>query len=165
MDKRDLIFSPLLLALGIGVTVESFQMPRMQESGSGDFAAPGLVPGIIGIALAILAFLLLMRTIFGKKDATTEPTPVDPAERKRAFRSFVVTLGLTLIYALLMVGTLPFALATFLFLFAFISYFEWEPGSGRRRVFRLTTAAAQAVVVAFAVTYLFEEIFKVTLPR
>ncbi|MEX0741218.1 MAG: tripartite tricarboxylate transporter TctB family protein [Phycisphaeraceae bacterium] len=161
MQQRDFLFSLFLLALGTGVVVESLRMPRMERFGYGPYAAPGLVPGIIGGVLALLAILLLIRTIRDRK-MVSEPKPSTSREPVRAL---VVSLGLILIYAAVLVGSIPFGLATFIFLFAFIGYFEWQAEAPlKRRARHLGTAFAQAVIVAIAVTLLFERVFRVNLP-
>lgn len=160
MEKRDFLFSLFLLALGTGVVIESVRMPRMEQFGYGPYAAPGVVPGIIGAGLALFGLLLLIRTIRVRK---SEAAP----ERASAeqIRTLAVTLGLIVVYAVVLVGSIPFGLATFLFLFAFIGYFEWKPGAPvKLRTRRLGTALAQAIVVALAVTFLFERVFRVNLP-
>jgi putative tricarboxylic transport membrane protein len=89
-------------------------------------------------------------------------TPPDPAASARRLGA---TLALTLVYAVVLVGRMPFWLATFLFVFAFIATFEWSRGRTlARHARRLGTAALEAGLVAAAVTYVFERIFLVRLP-
>ncbi len=82
-----------------------------------------------------------------------------------SLRRLLITLGLTLGYALLLIGWLPFWLATFVFVFGFIVLFDWRKAAARRRIVRLVVAAGvQALLVAGAVTLVFERLFLVRLP-
>ncbi|HLS27706.1 MAG TPA: tripartite tricarboxylate transporter TctB family protein [Opitutales bacterium] len=164
MEKRDFYFSLFLLALGAGVVSESLRMPRMEAFGYGPYAAPGLVPGLIGAAIAVCAILLLIRSIRARRSGSESPTSAEE-ESPIQIKALAVTLGLVVIYAVGLVGTVPFWLATFLFMFAFILYFEWKRSATRmRRIRSVATAFVQAVVTAAAVTLLFEQVFRVNLP-
>ena len=77
---------------------------------------------------------------------------------------------LCLVYPLVLVGWLPFWLATGLFVFAFIVAFEWSPQDGEaapssaRQRAVLLWAAVQSVLVAAIVSIVFQELFLVRLP-
>ena len=89
----------------------------------------------------------------------------DSTEFINETKRFFLTLALCVGYAAGLVGQLPFWAATFLFVFGFISLFEWRSDSSRaRRAGALALAALQAAIVAAAVTYVFEQIFLVRLP-
>ncbi len=107
---------------------------------------------LLGLALA-----LLLRSV--RQRRLVEPAASD-SEPGTAGRT-LLTLGLTLAYAIGLVGHVPFWLATGLFVFAFVSIFGWD----RTRPWRsLITALAMAAVTAIAVTLLFERVFLVRLP-
>jgi hypothetical protein len=165
MPRRDFLFSLVILPLGLAVLVESFRMPRMEAAGSGGYTAPGIVPGIIGVALAVCATLLLIRSLRAggwriNRGGLPEMRPV-----LSACRSAGIALGLITIYAVVLVNRIPFWLATLLFVFTFISCFEWQPGlRPALRARHLGTSLVQAVIVAAAVTFLFERVFLVQLP-
>ena len=74
--------------------------------------------------------------------------------------------ALVLVYTLVLVGWLPFWLATALFVFAFIAAFELAARRLRRRGPRRTLAwaAAVALVAGVAVVLVFERGFLVRLP-
>ena len=75
-----------------------------------------------------------------------------------------LTLLLTLVYAGVLVGRLPFALATFLFVGGFIVVFEWRRGPAAAAARRIAIAVFEAALVAVAVSFVFERIFLVRLP-
>ena len=68
-----------------------------------------------------------------------------------------------MLYAGVLVGRMPFWLASSVFVFAFIALFEW-PSSAGRRARRLLEAAAIALGTVLAVMLVFERIFLVRLP-
>jgi len=135
-------------ALGGGAIVyASWTMDRLERHGAALYTAPGLVPGLLGLVLLALGVLLALRP-----GAETQ-------------RSLVVTWGntplvlvLCLGYAIGLVGRLPFGLATFVFVTAFIAIFEYP--SFRR----MALAPVYGAVTSLAVGYLFESVFLVRLP-
>lgn len=165
MPRRDFLSSLILLTLGIFVVVESLRMPQMEASGYGPYAAPGVVPGIVGAALSFTAVLLLVRAArAGGWKLRADPV-LNLTGIRAALLNLGVALGLVLVYTVGLVGRIPFWLATFLFVFSFISFFEWQrPVPPVRRVRHLGTAFAQALLVAAAVTLLFERLFLIHLP-
>jgi hypothetical protein len=85
--------------------------------------------------------------------------------RGEGARRLLLTLALTLGYAGVLVGRAPFSLATFVFVFVFIILFDWRAAAAARRTTRLlATAGVQALLVAVAVTLVFERLFLVRLP-
>jgi len=159
-DRRgDLWFSLLLTVLSLVVVIESWRMPRLQDLGVHPMSAPGLTPGLIGLVLLLLGLLLLLRSLRERR-ATASPVPSRPAVAGHRGRA-LLAVGLCLAYALGLLGRLPFAWATGLFVFAFVAAFGFE----RARPWRtLGGAAAMAVFTAIAVTLLFEQLFLVRLP-
>ena len=74
-------------------------------------------------------------------------------------------LGFCLLYALVLIGWLPYVLSTFIFVFIFILLFEYDRGTGlnsQRR--RIVVAGVEAVIVAAAIASLFQYVFLVRLP-
>ncbi len=116
-------------------------------------SVPGIVPGFLAIIILILAVLLLVRSVrrrgyrLARQDAATRAVVFSPA----TFR-VVLCLFLALVYALGLVGNLPFWLATFLFVTTFILVFEWPLAAPARRWLTVATGVLQGVLVAAAVT-------------
>jgi hypothetical protein len=150
----------VLSAFGFIFAVESWRMPRLEERGIDPMTAPGIVPGLLGAALCVLGLVLALRkpseerphigleTIVG-----TGPGPINLA----------IALTLNIVYAIGMVGRLPFWLATALYLVIFMSIFglrPGEPGAVKRAALILAIAAAATL----GIVYLFETLFYVRLP-
>jgi len=156
--KADLITGVVLLALAAAVIYGGWTMDRLEIRRIHPASIPGLVPLGLGIALAIAAALLVIRA-YRASEASAEVT-----QDERGVR-LAVTLALCLLYAVGLIGQVPYAIATGLFVFAFIAVFEWqEAGRAGRRVRSLVTALIQAVLVAGAVSIAFEKLFLVRLP-
>lgn len=160
-DRRgDLWFSLLLTALAVAVLVESWRMPRLENLGVHPMSAPGLTPGLIGLVLLLLGLLLLARSLRARRAAAAmaaQAAPVAAADGRRA----LLAIALCLVYALGLLGRLPFVWATGLFVFAFVTVFALERA---RPWHTLVGAAAMAVFTAVGVTLLFEQLFLVRLP-
>jgi hypothetical protein len=118
--------------------------------------------------LAIFGLLMLARTVVAHLRDHAVPVAAGAAEPGSATR-IVLTLALTLGYGGGLIGRMPFALATFLFVLAFLLAFQWTPALLERArrgalVRTVGTAVLQALLVAATVTYVFERIFLVRLP-
>lgn len=165
-DRRgDLWFSLLLTAVAFAVVVESWRMPRLENLGVHPMSAPGLTPGVVGLVLLLLGLLLLVRSVrerrLAKRAWETAAAPVAAAPPAGTLRRALGAVALCLVYALGLLGRLPFEWATGLFVFGFVVAFGFE----RARPWRsLGGAAAMAVCTAVAVSLLFERLFLVRLP-
>ena len=162
--KLDFITALAVVALGIGVFEESLRMPRLENLDINPYTAPGLVPGILGIVLAALGVALLVRSCLrGGWRMSVDVASVRTFFHDRGIRRLALALLLTFGYADGLLGRMPFWLATFVFVAAFIIAFEWlSPVARSWR--RVVTGLFEAALVAVAVTFVFQEIFLVRLP-
>ncbi len=122
--KADFVTGIVLFALGGATLVESLRMPRFEELNVNPDTAPGLVPGVLGLVLLMLGAVLFLRAAraggwrLGTRSAVAHSA--DPGVHRLA-----LCVALCLGYAAGLVGRLPFWLATFLFVAAFVALFEW----------------------------------------
>jgi putative tricarboxylic transport membrane protein len=80
-------------------------------------------------------------------------------------RRLLVTAILGIGYAGFLIGSIPYWLATGLFVLVFIGVFEWRRKMTRRELVRLgLMAGVLAVTTSALVTWVFESLFLVTLP-
>ncbi len=177
MARRDFITSLFLITLGIGVVAESWRMPRFTEFDNSVWSAPGVVPGMIGLALAAMGLALLVRARSRQTAAPDEGTSGSPAPgaaaragpTKAGMTNVGIAFALCLVFAVVLVGRVPFQLAAFLFVFAFILIFELrEKPELAKSARQLGARAALAMIVALAasvvVSVVFKDIFFVRLP-
>jgi putative tricarboxylic transport membrane protein len=163
-DAADLVSGIAFAALGLAVLVGSWQMPRPEERGVHPLTVPGLVPGLLGLAL-LLCGGLLAAGAWRAGDLRAGLAALAGLARGPEAQRVGIALALVLLYTLVLVGWLPFSVATALFVFAFIVAFELllapaPPSPGRT----LAWAAAVAIVAGVAVVLVFERGFLVRLP-
>lgn len=157
MTRADLISAVLLGALGLAVVVESWRMPRLESLDVNPWSVPGLVPGLIGAVLLLLATALLVRSLLRLRRGDS-----GAALPELSARRLLLAAALTLGYAAGLVGRLPFWLATFLFVTGFIVLFEWQGAASRPRT--LGVAVIEGALAAAVVTAVFRYVFLVRLP-
>lgn len=145
--RADLAWSAFWLALGGLIVVESWRMDRLERLNINPYTVPGLVPGLLGIAILVLGAVLAARTL-ARRDAVAGVLEAMPWGR------FALAVTLFAVYALGLVSRLPYWLATFVFVAGFIALFR------RRIVFALVVGACTSA----AVTVLFQSVFLVRLP-
>ncbi|MCW5749852.1 MAG: tripartite tricarboxylate transporter TctB family protein [Alphaproteobacteria bacterium] len=164
--RADLLTAAVLLAFSIGVIVLSAGMPTFTDKGASLFLAPGIVPGFYGSVLTLLALVLAARSIWrgalrGDRGAGTASGAGDRAGLLR----LGIAVVLCLVFAVGLIGLVPFWLAVALFVTSFIVIFEWQPGLGASaRVRPVGTAVLQGMIAGLLVTYVFQEVFFVRLP-
>jgi putative tricarboxylic transport membrane protein len=159
MVRADFVTSIVLMVLGLATVVASLRMPDYADVGAEPWSAPGTVPGQLGAALVLLAAILCLRSLAARRAAGPAPE-AEPVER--GCGRVAAAAGLCLVYAAGLVGRVPFWLATFLFVFAFVAVFEFgAPGSRWRRA---VGALAVAGLTAAVVPWIFQGVFLVRLP-
>jgi putative tricarboxylic transport membrane protein len=161
MARADLITSLVLIALGAGVLAESLRMPRYQELGVNPYTVPGIVPGVLGIVIAIFGVIMLVRSLRTRGAAQAAPPRRAEAHPLRSLLAIAVTLT----YGAVLIGWLPFRWATFLFVAGFVLLFESIAPERQRSFARIAAwAIVEGALVALAVGFVFERIFLVRLP-
>ena len=164
MVKKDFITSVVLIAFSLSVVVSSFTMPRLERRGIDPFSAPGVVPGMIGFILLCLALILFVRSVRrgGYRVFSSEG---ERGGHRGAVRRVILTLVISLVYALGFLGHLDYTLSTILYIFSFIVLFEYRPDKSLRSQTRvLGYALLQAVVAALLITLVFRRLFLIDLP-
>jgi hypothetical protein len=154
-------------ALGVAIVVLSALMDRLADQGVPPFAAPGLLPGLLGAFMVLSGFLLVLRRPVAAGVAVGAP-----AEGCSQTRRLSLVLALCLVFSLGLVGHgLPFWLAASLFVTVAILVLQspQRPVGGHKRdlrafAFRFAGAVAIGIGAGSLATLLFQEIFLVHLP-
>ncbi|MGH8740196.1 MAG: tripartite tricarboxylate transporter TctB family protein [Burkholderiales bacterium] len=149
--RSDLVQAAVWVAAGAAILYASWTMDRLERYGATFYTAPALVPGLLGLVLLALGLLLGARAI---RQGALRPAPA----LAWSWGNTPVVLVLCLGYAVGLVGRAPYWLATFVFVTAFITVFEYPV---RRR---MALAPVYGALTSLAVTYLFESVFLVRLP-
>lgn len=141
------------MALGTLILAAAWRMDRFETMGGTPYTAPGLVPGLFGAALLALGALLAAR---GWRERRAGAAPLEPLLNGR----LLLMLMLTFAYAAGLVGRVPFAPATALFVALFTGLYADTPRWPRR----LAVALAAGLLTTLAVVLVFERLFLVRLP-
>jgi putative tricarboxylic transport membrane protein len=152
--RLDLVTAAAWVAVASGIVVGSWTMDRLERLGAPLYSAPGLVPGLLGLVLLALGVVLGVRAV---RAAGLDDPRVNPSLRE-GWRGTALVLALCLGYAVGLVGHVPFWLATFLFVTAFIAIFEYPS------LRSMAMAPVYGAGTSLAVTWLFESVFLVRLP-
>lgn len=153
--------------LGLATLVGSLRMDRLESQDINPYTVPGLLPGLLGIALVLLGLLMGVRSLRRGALGTPPPRPADPwggLLRRRV----VIALALCIGYAVLMVGRgLPFWLASSVFILVSILTFRrlsLDPQERRIDLRVGVNALLISVGVSVTIWLVFERVFLVRLP-
>lgn len=159
--RVDAVAGAAVAALGLAALIGSIRMPRFEERGASILQAPGLTPGMLGLGLAILGLVLMLRGLSGRSSPRGTVKILD-WDRPAAART-ALTLALVAAYGLVLFGRAPFIPATAGFVFAFTLGAEWL-AHGRPSPRTIAGAAALGLISSWAVQTLFEDLFLVQIP-
>lgn len=150
-------------AFGVAVLIGSIRMDRLESQHINPYTIPGLLPGLLGIVIIVLALLLGLRS--WRRGGTVRDWPVFDG----AFvRRLGLVIGLILVYSVVLVGHgMPFWLASALYVAVSIVTLQRAQlvAQGRRLAWRdVAFAAVVALGTGWIVTYVFQDLFLVRLP-
>jgi Tripartite tricarboxylate transporter TctB family len=156
--RSDLAGGAGWLIFGLAILAESLRMDRFKSMGATLYTMPGFVPGMIGCALMLLGTVLMLRG--WRKHHMQAHANADDTESLFNSR-MLLTLALTLVYAVALIGRVPFWLGTA----AFVATFTWTfAPPDQNRIRRVTSACIAGVLASAIITLVFEHIFLVRLP-
>jgi hypothetical protein len=160
--RADLVSGGIWVAVGIAIAIGSWTMDRLEKQGVPAFAAPGLVPGMLGVLITLAGLAIVLRSL--RRGAMSSPAGAEP-EAGAGWRRTALTLALCLGFAAGLVGRVPFWIAApvYLFLHIFLLQLPERRAAGqlaRGAVF----AAVVAVVAGVTIAMLFQHVFLVRLP-
>jgi hypothetical protein len=161
MPKADFLTSILLIGFGIAVLVMSIQMPRLEDQKVNPYSVPGVVPGFLGAIVAFLGVILFVRSLIrqGYRLEITGRT-IGDFFRHEETRRIALTIAISVVYGVVLIGRIPYELATGLYVAAFIVVFEYrwkEPlaGQGKTVALALLIGALTAAIVGLVFRYVF----------
>jgi hypothetical protein len=158
----DLLTGAAWLALAAAIIAGAWRMDRLAHLGATLYTVPGLVPGLLGAAIGLMAIMLMLRGIRAGALAEARAPRLDI----RAHWRLIATLGLGLVFAIGLVGHgLPFWLAAAVFIAAFVFVFQFEERRRNGTVARgLAFALLFGAVSGLAIHYIFQDVFLVRVP-
>ena len=163
--RADLADALAWLGSGGAILAGSLLMDRLEDQDVPSFAAPGLLPGLLGLALLLMGGILLFRSLRAGGLVRGPAGPpgglLGPAPGRAAG-----TIGLCVLFGAGFVGHgLPFWVAATVFVAASILFLrrgpagEWRPGPAPAGF-----ALAVGLGAGLAITLLFQQLFLVRLP-
>ena len=158
----DLLSALVWMVLGAAIAVGAWRMDRLEHLHINQYEIPGLVPGLLGFAVLVLGLALAVRAV-GQGALRQRLPSLALGAHQRMLLIFAAMLG----YSLLLVGRgIPFWLATFVFVSAFIFFFDRERQAdlGRSTPRQLMLALICGAVTSATVSLAFQNIFYVRLP-
>jgi len=166
MTRADFVTSIILIAFGVAVLIMSLHMPTFAARGVNPYSAPGIVPGFLGALIALLGLVLFIRSV-GRKGYRLgiNGRTVKEFFTAQQTRRLVITIVISVLYALVLLGRVPYPIATGIYVLAFILLFEYKWKSPARSQWKtLLFAVIVAVSTAVLVTAVFQYLFLVSLP-
>jgi putative tricarboxylic transport membrane protein len=161
--RADLYTAPILFLLGTAMTYGGWTMERLEIRQIHPASIPGLTPMLLGIALAIASIVLFIQA--RTHSPISEASHSDPQPASGSRRDLFVAASLCVLYSIGLVGNIPFAVATALFIAAFVFAFEADPGKGRTHIIKIAAIAITlGIILAAAMSVLFRYAFLVRLP-
>ena len=158
----DFVAGAAWFAIAVAIAIGGWQMDRLQHLKISIYTVPGLVPGMLGIAMALMAILLMTRAARAGAFVDVALPQVRLADHWR----LITGLTLSLVFAIGLVGRgLPFWLAAAIFVTLFVLIYQY---GDRKAAGTLGRGAALAVVVGvvsgLVIHYMFQDVFLVRLP-
>ncbi len=144
------------VGLGLLIVVASWRMERFESMGAQLYTMPGFVPGMLGGVIMLLGVALMLRAWHRGRQPMDTGLSVPLVNARIA-----ITLALTLFYAGVLVGRVPFWLATAVFVAAFVAVVAPKILTAARRWWVSLLAGG---LTAAVVTGVFQHIFLVRLP-
>lgn len=158
----DLLTGIAWLALSVAIMVGAWNMDRLERLAPTFHTAPGLVPGMLGIALTLMSVLLIVRAVRGGAFNEIAFPEIVLSDHWRLI--FALVFGL--FYAVFLIAHgLPFWIASAIYIAAMVFVFQYPE---RRDANQVVRGAAVAIVYGTAMSlgihYLFQDLFLVRLP-
>jgi hypothetical protein len=159
--RADLFAGLAFLAVSVAIIIGSMMMDRLERLQATIYTAPGLVPGILGLMLAAMAVLLIVRALRGGALSEARPA-IDLRQHWRLAVSLVLCLG----FAIVLVGHgMPFWLAAATYIALFLLIFQFEERRRDGTVLKgIAFAIVYGLIAGLAIHHLFQDVFLVRLP-
>mgnify|MGYP003114489716 CR=1 FL=1 len=159
--KADFWTGVFWIVFGGAVLAQSTHFPIPRHLGATALTAPGLVPGALGVALILLGLVLALRARRGRT-IVGQDGPVDP--ESVSIRRPLIAAALMVAYAWALTSGVSFIPLTTVFVTVFVTAFNWDARSTPSRVKTVVGSAVMAVIFAFVLQFVFEQLFYVRLP-
>lgn len=160
--RADLWGGIVWIAVGLVIFRGSWIMDRLPHFQIEFYTVPGLLPGILGLVIALMGVILLGRAIRAGALNALMPRNFSFVDHWR----LAFTLGWSVFYAAVVIaGSVPFWLSTAVYVAAFVIVFQYEERRASGQLPRgLAVAAVHGLLSGLIIHYVFEDLFLVRLP-
>lgn len=161
--RADLWSGLAWIVLGLAIAWGGWTMDRLAYLNVSFYTIPGLVPMLLGFAIAFMGAVLLLRAVrAGALAPAATGGPVRLADHWR----ILTMLPLCLIFAVGLLGQgVVFWLAAALFIAVFVFIFEYQDRrAAGQRLRGAVVAVVYGVIVGLTIQYVFEDLFLLRLP-
>lgn len=171
--------SLVLFAVGLAMLGGGYMMDRLEIRQIHPASIPGLVPMILGLAMMLCAALLFVSAraahavskaqladAANPSTATQTSDKTEPnSPRTTSNRDLFFAASYSVVYALALVGSLPFAQATAIYIAVFYTHFTWQSSNTTTdHLKRVAFGIGFGIIGAYAIASLFQYGFLVRLP-
>ena len=161
--RADLWTAAVFFVIGVAIVAASSAMPTYFDQQGEIYQAPGLVPALHGAVIALLGAVLGVRATRAGA-LHSRPGPRTVREGYSNTRLALAT-ALCLVFAVGLIGRMPFGVAAAIFVTGFITLFEWRSSaSWGHRLKQIAIAVAIGAGTGFGIVLVFERLFLVRLP-
>lgn len=153
------------MAFGAVILIGSIAMDRLEAQDINPYTVPGLLPGLLGIAMIGLGFLVFIRK-WSRSLTLPETAPLPGYDKRKARKRMLLVLGLCFAFCVGLLGRgLPFWLTggTFVTL-CILALDNIKKGQKRLAPNKIALAMLAGCLAGLAITLVFERIFMVRLP-
>lgn len=154
------------MLLGCAVLIGSLWMDRLESQHINPYTVPGLLPGLLGLAMMLLGGLMGLRS--WRRGALTQALAAPTAHRREERRRIWVVVALCMVYAVVLVGHgLPFWLASAVYVTGSILLLQrmsTDPVQRQLTLHAWRNALVIGVLAAVITQLVFQELFLVRLP-
>jgi len=161
--RADLWSALVWIVLGLSIAWGGWTMDRLAYLGVTFYTIPGLVPLLLGLSIAFMGAILLLRSMrAGALTPSGAGTPVKLADNWR----ILTMLPLCLIFVIGLIGQgVEFQISAAIFIAAFVIIFEFEERRAAGQTLRgIAVAVAYGAIAGLAIQYVFEDLFLLRLP-
>jgi prepilin signal peptidase PulO-like enzyme (type II secretory pathway) len=157
--REEFVSAGVFAALGAVIVMASWRMDRLADRGIEAASVPGLLPGLVGALMLLLALVLAWQ-------ARRLPATPQPADSPGGTRRTLAAIVLCVLFAGITLGHgLAFVVEGAIFIFVFTTLFSWREWHDTGRIGRgLAQTLAVAVIASAFISWLFESVFLVRLP-
>lgn len=163
--RSDFIASIVWIVFGAAVLIGAWNMDRLENQDINPYTIPGLVPGLLGIAVMFFGLLMMYRA-WSQGALTPEGDAGRRAAKPGEWPRFLMVLAPCLIFGVGLLGHgLPFWAAAALFVTATIFILQYRERKAAGQLLRgFIVAAVIGLSAGGLITLVFQELFLVRLP-